>query len=150
MSYDLLLSRLTGLRPVRSPAAGVIRAHRAFCPEHQADGQKRGRSPSLSIAETADGAVLLHCHGGCSTTDVVAAAGLDLVDLFPRRDRTAAAGPRETVAGWHSAAALADAISDAAWRFLFADDSRRVELAHELAQAADCLRAATRAAARRS
>ena len=38
---------------------------------------------SLSVAEGRDAAVLLHCHAGCATADVVAAAGLSLSDLFP-------------------------------------------------------------------
>jgi hypothetical protein len=49
---------------------------------------------SLSIREGDDGRVLLHCHAGCSTVDVVASAGLSMSDLFPpgswerRRPRT--------------------------------------------------------------
>lgn len=49
----------------------------AHCSHHD------DRSASLSIREGADGRILLHCHAGCSTVDVVASAGLSFVDLFP-------------------------------------------------------------------
>ncbi|OOV05655.1 hypothetical protein RF819_02060 [Rhodoferax fermentans] len=52
----------------------------ARCPAHDDKG------PSLSVRETPDGAVLLHCFGGCETADVVAAMGLQMTDLFPPRD----------------------------------------------------------------
>ena len=52
----------------------------ARCPAHP------DKSPSLSIRETADGRVLIYCFGGCSASDVVAAVGLELGDLFPPRD----------------------------------------------------------------
>ncbi len=53
----------------------------AKCPAHE-DGRA-----SLSIAEAPDGKVLLHCHAGCTTADVLAARGLTLKDLFaPRQD----------------------------------------------------------------
>lgn len=53
----------------------------ACCPAHEDKG------PSLSIRETPDGAVLLHCFGGCAVADVVAAMGLRMSDLFPPRER---------------------------------------------------------------
>lgn len=53
-------------------------------------GQWEGRCPahddereSLSISEGDDGRVLLYCHAGCAVDDVVAAAGLEMRDLFP-------------------------------------------------------------------
>jgi hypothetical protein len=48
----------------------------APCPAHE------DRSPSLNISEGADGRVLLKCHAGCNTKDVIAALGLTLRDLF--------------------------------------------------------------------
>ncbi len=48
----------------------------AQCPAH-AD-----KSPSLSIKETADGRILLHCHAGCTAEAVVASIGLKLSDLY--------------------------------------------------------------------
>ena len=51
----------------------------ARCPAH-AD-----RSPSLTVSgasEVEGGGVVLHCHPGCDTSAVVAAAGLTMADLF--------------------------------------------------------------------
>jgi hypothetical protein len=52
----------------------------ALCPAHE-DSQ-----PSLSVRETPGGAVLLHCFGGCTVSDVVASLGLEMSDLFPPRE----------------------------------------------------------------
>lgn len=52
----------------------------ACCPAHADKG------PSLSIRETTDGAVLLHCFAGCEVGAVVAAMDLELHELFPPRD----------------------------------------------------------------
>ncbi len=52
----------------------------ARCPSH-AD-----KAPSLSVRETTEGAVLLHCFAGCEVADIVGALGLDMADLFPPRD----------------------------------------------------------------
>lgn len=57
----------------------------ARCPAH-AD-----KSPSLSVTEAADGRVLLHCHAGCETEDILAAIGLTLRDLFPESSMNPAA-----------------------------------------------------------
>lgn len=54
----------------------------ARCPSHQDNG------PSLSIRENPDGAVLIHCFGGCTVTDVVAAMGMELADLFPPQEKS--------------------------------------------------------------
>lgn len=54
----------------------------ACCPAHQ------DRSPSLAVGETEDGRVLVHCHGGCSVDDVLAAVGLDMTDLYPDTTKT--------------------------------------------------------------
>ena len=66
---DLVLSRLAGVR-----ASGA--AHIALCPAHP------DRNPSLSVAQGADGRVLLNCHRGCSFPDIVASLGLSMQDLF--------------------------------------------------------------------
>jgi hypothetical protein len=58
----------------------------APCPAHD------DHTPSLSITER-DGRILLKCHAGCSTTAVVAAAGLTMADLF--------ASPTSTGNGQH-------------------------------------------------
>ncbi|MBP7484849.1 MAG: hypothetical protein KA781_06035 [Aquabacterium sp.] len=46
------------------------------------------RTPSLSVRETPDGAVLLHCFAGCTVHEIVAALGLEMTDLFPPREPT--------------------------------------------------------------
>ena len=46
------------------------------------------KSPSLTIRETDDGRVLLHCFAGCPTEHVLAGAGLTFADLFPERPRS--------------------------------------------------------------
>ena len=50
----------------------------ARCPAHD------DKSPSLSIRETGDGRVLVHCFAGCTATEVLDAVGLSLSDLFER------------------------------------------------------------------
>ena len=50
----------------------------ARCPAHS-DGR-----PSLSVRETLDGTVLIHCFAGCEKTDILAAVGSTWADLFPR------------------------------------------------------------------
>lgn len=47
------------------------------CPSHE------DRAPSLSISNRRDGdGVVLKCHAGCATEDVVSALGLTMADLF--------------------------------------------------------------------
>lgn len=46
------------------------------CPAHE------DRDPSLSIREKDDGKILIHCHAGCETVDVLSAIGLDFVHLM--------------------------------------------------------------------
>jgi hypothetical protein len=53
----------------------------ARCPAHD------DKSPSLAVREGEDGRVLLHCFGGCSTSDVLGAIGMDMSDLFPADDK---------------------------------------------------------------
>lgn len=82
---DVLAGRVHGTTPlhrlldrlddVRSTGDG----HVARCPGHD------DRRPSLSISEGRDGRVLVHCFGGCPASDVLAAVGLTLGDLFPQR-----------------------------------------------------------------
>jgi len=44
----------------------------------------RDKSPSLAIKEAED-RVLIHCFAGCETTDVTAAIGLNIADLFSKK-----------------------------------------------------------------
>lgn len=59
---------------------GVINSgensYRALCPAHY------DKKPSLSISQGSDGKILLYCHAGCATTDILEAAGLKTEDLF--------------------------------------------------------------------
>jgi hypothetical protein len=71
MSVETLLSRLDKVR--RTGAGRWV----ARCPAHD------DRTPSLSIRELDDGRILLHCFAGCAAAEVLAAAGLELSDLFP-------------------------------------------------------------------
>ena len=68
-AIDTVLDRLKGWRPCGDGFA-------ARCPAH-ADW-----NPSLSVNESADGHVLLKCHAGCKTDDIVAEVGLTLAHLF--------------------------------------------------------------------
>jgi hypothetical protein len=53
---------------------------KARCPAHD------DKHPSAQITETGDGTLLVKCWAGCSTTQIVTAAGLELRDLFPYSD----------------------------------------------------------------
>lgn len=70
---ERLLSRL---EKVKSVGQG---RWQACCPAHD------DHSPSLSIKEASDGTLLVKCWCGCSALEVVQAAGLTLVDLFPAK-----------------------------------------------------------------
>jgi AAA domain-containing protein len=64
----------------------------ARCPAHE------DRTPSLTISEGAAGRVLIHCHAGCTSENVLAAIGLKQADLFPARyPRQSGNGDRPTV-----------------------------------------------------
>lgn len=72
---ELLLSRLQKVK-------GRNGSWVACCPAH------KDRSPSLTIRETPEGKILLHCFAGCEVADVVGALAMDLTDLFPPESRT--------------------------------------------------------------
>lgn len=74
MAVETLLGRLDCVRKT-SRAQWVAR-----CPAHD------DRAPSLSISESAEGRVLVHCFGGCSALAVLEAVGLGFTDLFPEHD----------------------------------------------------------------
>ena len=71
MGADKLIERLEHCKPSGNGK------WLARCPAH-AD-----KSPSLSIKETSDGRVLVHCFAGCGALDVITALGLEWDDLFP-------------------------------------------------------------------
>lgn len=70
---EALLQHLEGARNV-GPGRWT-----AKCPAHE------DKRPSLSIAEGADGRVLVHCFGGCDLHSILRAVGLEAKDLFPSR-----------------------------------------------------------------
>ena len=77
MTAERLLDRLQGVRE-KGPGRWT-----ASCsgPLHKHDD----RNPSLSIRETSDGTVLIHCFSGCGAADIVSAVGLEFSDLYPER-----------------------------------------------------------------
>jgi hypothetical protein len=68
-------------------ARKVGKEYVALCPAH-ADSK-----PSLSIGEGDGGKVVLYCHAGCETEDVLQQAGLRMSDLFPPGGRKGGKGP---------------------------------------------------------
>lgn len=75
MKTDTLLSRLEKVR-------GGNGRWMACCPAHD------DRTPSLTVAESDDGRVLIHCFGGCSPDAVVGAVRMTLSDLMPEQPTT--------------------------------------------------------------
>ena len=71
MTLDRVLDRIGNVRPSGNGYVGI-------CPAHD------DRKASLGITENDDGAILLSCYAGCQTTDVVAALGIEMRDLFSR------------------------------------------------------------------
>lgn len=57
------------------------RGYTARCPAHE------DRTASLSVGEGHDGRVLLNCFAGCGAAAVVDALGMQVADLFERRER---------------------------------------------------------------
>jgi putative DNA primase/helicase len=53
----------------------------ARCPAHKDD------TASLKLDEGTDGRVLLHCHAGCDTNEILSRVGLSITDLFPKEGR---------------------------------------------------------------
>lgn len=69
MTLQEVLSRLD----VKNGSNGQYMAR---CPCHN------DRQASLSVGIGGDGRVLLHCHAGCDTADIMASLGLTMRDLF--------------------------------------------------------------------
>ncbi|RZO82751.1 MAG: DNA primase [Oceanococcus sp.] len=70
-----LLSRLSKVRQTSGDA------WIASCPGPL--HEKGDRKPSLSIKETSDQKVLIHCYAGCCASEILGGIGLTLRDLFP-------------------------------------------------------------------
>jgi len=82
MQINELLQRLKGVK-------GNGKQYKALCPAHH------DKTPSLSVGES-DGKILLHCHAGCATENILGAIGLEMKDLIitkpdykPKREITA-------------------------------------------------------------
>lgn len=75
--------------------------YRAKCPVH--GGKSRS---SLSVRETGDGRILIHCFGGCDALEVVNVCGLEMIDLMPER-MTHNATPEEK-RKWHESSTIRD------------------------------------------
>lgn len=71
MNIETLLSHFDG---VKETGDGKYFAR---CPAHD------DKSPSLSIRETDDGRVLLHCFAGCDAESILSALSLEFSDLYP-------------------------------------------------------------------
>jgi hypothetical protein len=78
---------LTALDGQHKPSGN---GYTAKCPAHD------DHAPSLSIAESEDGKVLLNCHAGCSSEKIVGAMGLTMSALFPDAPQTSKNGAAET------------------------------------------------------
>ena len=61
---------------------GSGKQYSAKCPAHD------DRKNSLSVTQERDGKILLHCHAGCQTEDILSAMGLTMKDLFPEPMKT--------------------------------------------------------------
>ncbi len=68
-----ILDRLRGVRKIGE------RRWEAQCPAHN------DRTPSLSIRETDNGKILIHCFAGCGYGAILAAVCMKPGDLFPDR-----------------------------------------------------------------
>ncbi len=68
---------LTALRDLGCEPKRSGKGWTCQCPAHD------DRNPSLSIGTGNDGRVLVKCHAGCATSEVVSALGLAERDLFP-------------------------------------------------------------------
>lgn len=67
------------LEKVKQRASGQWSAR---CPAHD------DKSPSLSVRETPEGAILLHCFAGCRVIDITSALNLEMSSLFPPTSRS--------------------------------------------------------------
>jgi hypothetical protein len=83
-------SRLNGVK--RSGKGWTAR-----CPAHQ------DRNASLSVG-VGDKGIVIKCHAGCDTEDVVKALGLELGDLFPDERTSFSANPSRNRAHVHTKA----------------------------------------------
>lgn len=79
VSIDRFLTKFDG---VKKTGANWM----AKCPAHN------DQKPSLSIKEGREGGIVLFCHGGCETKNVLAAAGWSVADIQPDRPENGSNG----------------------------------------------------------
>lgn len=132
-----LLARLDKVKQTRSDA------WQACCPAHD------DRSPSLNIRMAEDGKMLVRCWAGCSAADIMAAVGLELSDLFPRRERDTWSRPVAASQRWVPRDVLSSIASEALITLIAAEDIRQGKTLPDadidrLAVAAGRLRSAAR------
>ena len=97
----------------------------ALCPAHE------DKSPSLSIRET-DDRLLLHCFAGCHSTEIVAAVGLSLADLFNTPTNYVKPLPKQQRWNWrallqtvgHESLVVAIAAGDMSKNITLSDDDK--------------------------
>jgi hypothetical protein len=118
MPIEKVLSRLD-----KAKSAGPNK-WKACCPAHD------DKNPSLGISEASDGKVLLHCWAGCSATDITAAIGLELRDLFPG-DKQPRRGPSKAAQQFEATIVSIALASLRQGKTLSAADRERFELAKQ-------------------
>lgn len=92
MTSNEFLSRLEGVRP-QGDGFVARSAHN--------DG-----NPSLSVAEGADGRILINCFAGCSFKEITCALGISSHDLFPKNGCGASHGVQSVNNNWGALNAL--------------------------------------------
>ncbi len=115
----------------------------ACCPAHD------DRSPSLAIRETEDGTILVKCFTGCPTADVLGAVGMEMHELFPKRDSDAFRASKRPGERWVPRDVLAAIAREALVVLLAAEAVRGGQVLapadlQRLAQAAGRLRGAAK------
>jgi hypothetical protein len=110
-----LIARLVKVKQTRSDS------WQACCPAHD------DRSPSLNIRMAEDGKLLVRCWSGCSAADIVAAVGLELFDLFPKRERDTWSKPVAPGQRWIPRDVLAAVAREALIALLAAEATHRGE-----------------------
>ncbi|MGE0071570.1 MAG: hypothetical protein AB7S55_00710 [Thiomonas sp.] len=127
MSIDLLISRLQ--KPRKAPArssSGITRAYRSHCP------LCGGHGLPLSIAETSDGRILLHCFGGCATENILSSVGLTWDDVLPPRPAAHHAAGNAGPTEWGALFCALDALQQAHCALLAACTTAEINTAAAL------------------
>lgn len=129
ISYDQLLARLRSPKASTAPAYG-LRAHRAYCPVHQSEGPRPGRTRSLSVTESQDNVILITCFAGCHIEAITAAVGATPGALFP--DAPGTAKRKDDRPTWFTVAGIAKDLGDTVWDFLIPIREPREEYGRRL------------------